>query len=392
MSFARWIEADFNKLTQASDWTPLIAGVDAVVNCVGVLEQGGRDDIRRTHVEGTVALFDACVRAGVRRVIHISAIGASADGRTDFARTKAQADAHLATLDLDWIILRPALVLAPAAYGGTAMLRALAAFPLFVPGIAGADRVQVVDIDDVTETVAFCLKPGASSKTIWEVANPRPHAIGEIVAAIRAWLGFSPRPVVTMPARMMVLVSFFATLAGLLGWRSPARPTALAQLFAGVVGDPAPWMQATAIAPKELATILQSSPAGVQERWFARLYLLKPVAIVGLAGFWIATGLVALGPGRAAAMAQLAATGFPPRAVELTVLLGALFDIVLGALLLVRKFARPVLIVMLVATPLYLLIGTWLAPQLWLDPLGPLVKIVPMLVAAMLTLAIVDER
>ena len=146
--FARWIEADFNKLTQASGWTPLLNGVDAVVNCVGVLEQGGRDDIRRTHVEGTVALFDACAKAGVRRVVHISAIGASAEGRTDFARTKAQADAHLATLDLDWIVLRPALVLAPMAYGGTAMLRALAAFPLFVPGIAGADRIQVVDIDD----------------------------------------------------------------------------------------------------------------------------------------------------------------------------------------------------------------------------------------------------
>ena len=91
-------------------------------------------------------------------------------------------------------------------------------------------------------------------------------------------------------------------------------------------------------------------------------------------------------------MTQLAASGFPPRVVELTVLLGALFDIVLGALLLVRKFARHVLIVMLVATPFYLLIGTWLAPQLWLDPLGPLLKIVPMLVATMLTLAIMDDR
>jgi uncharacterized protein YbjT (DUF2867 family) len=43
MPFARWIEADFTKLTKASDWAPLLNGVDAVVNCVGVLEQGGRD-------------------------------------------------------------------------------------------------------------------------------------------------------------------------------------------------------------------------------------------------------------------------------------------------------------------------------------------------------------
>ena len=43
-------------------------------------------------------------------------------------------------------------------------------------------------------------------------------------------------------------------------------------------------------------------------------------------------------------------------------------------------------------TPVYLLIGTMLAPQLWLDPLGPLLKIVPMLIATLFTLAILDER
>ena len=64
----------------------------------------------------------------------------------------------------------------------------------------------------------------------------------------------------------------------------------------------------------------------------------------------------------------------------------------MGALLLVRKFTRAVLIVMLLATPLYLLLGTVLAPQLWLDPLGPLLKVVTMLIATLFTLAILDER
>ncbi len=77
-----------------------------------------------------------------RRIIHISAIGASTDGPTAFARTKAQADAHLASLDLDWVILRPTLVLAPAAYGGTAMLRGLAGLPWVVPSVAS--QVQIV--------------------------------------------------------------------------------------------------------------------------------------------------------------------------------------------------------------------------------------------------------
>ncbi len=130
-----------------------------MVNCVGVLQDGGRDDMQAVQVEGTCALFDACVQAGVRRVVHISAIGASSEGPTAFARTKAQADAHLASLDLDWVILRPSLVLAPAAYGGSAMLRGLAGLPWLTPSVAS--QVQVVSVDDVADTVALCLRAAA---------------------------------------------------------------------------------------------------------------------------------------------------------------------------------------------------------------------------------------
>jgi uncharacterized protein YbjT (DUF2867 family) len=391
--FARWIAADFSRLTQPDQWLPLLEGVDAVVNCVGVLEQSTRDDIVRTQVDGTIALFEACERAGVRRVVHVSAIGASAEGKTDFARTKARADAHLTGLDLDWTILRPALVMAPAVYGGTAMLRALAAFPLFVPGISAAKQIQVVSIDDLTETIAWCLRAGSPSKVIWEVAHPQVHTLSDIVAALRGWLGFAPRPVVSVPLPILrAFAAWPAAVAGYLGWRSPARPTALKQLAAGVVGNPSPWSQTTGIKPRSLADILAEHPATVQDRWFARLYLLKPLAILALAMFWVATGVNALGPGHNSAVAQFAATGYPPQTASLVVFVGAWFDIIVGLLLLVRRLARGVLKLMLVATLGYLLAGTWLAPQLWFDPLGPLLKIVPMLVGTALTLAIMDER
>ena len=75
--YAKWITADYRKLTLAGDWLPLLEGFDAVVNCVGVLQDGMRDDVQRVHVAAASALFAACERAGVRRVVHISAIGAS---------------------------------------------------------------------------------------------------------------------------------------------------------------------------------------------------------------------------------------------------------------------------------------------------------------------------
>jgi len=390
--YARWVEADFGRLTGVPAWRPLLADIDAVVNCVGVLQDGARDDVLRVHVAATCALFEACAQAGIRRVVHVSAIGAERAGPTAFARSKAEAEAHLAQLDLDWVILRPALVLAPAVYGGTAMLRGLAGLPWLAPLIRPDARIQIVGIDDVADTVAFALGTRAPATARWELAHPQPHTLGEIVAAVRRWLGFAEQRLVRVPRAVGRMVSVAADALGWLGWRSPARSTAVAQLAAGVIGDPASWSAATGIKPLALADVLSRSPASVQDRWFARLYLLKPLAIGALALFWIATGVIALDPGRASALAQLGEAGLRRPLADVVVVGGAIFDIALGLLLLVRRTARATLLTMLAVTPLYVLAGTVLAPQLWVDPLGPLLKILPLLVATAFTLAILDER
>src|SRR5439155_447038 len=159
--------------------------VEAVVNCVGVLQDGLGDRTRRVHVAATCALFEACLKAGIRRVIHVSAIGASEVGATKFSRTKAEADHFLAQLDLDWVILRPGLALGPSVYGGTAMLRGLAGLPLMTPVAAADSRIQVVSTDDIAETVTFCLRPRTPYKVIWELAHPKVLSLGEILLATR---------------------------------------------------------------------------------------------------------------------------------------------------------------------------------------------------------------
>ena len=91
-------------------------------------------------------------------------------------------------------------------------------------------------------------------------------------------------------------------------------------------------------------------------------------------------------------MAQLNAAGVHGWLADLTLVGGAIFDIVLGLLLLVRRFTRPVSDRDAAGDAGLCAAGTVLAPQLWADPLGPLTKIVPMMVAMLLTLAILDER
>ena len=390
--FAHWVQVDFRRLTLAGDWLPLLEGIDAVVNCVGVLQDGMRDDVLRVQVAATTALFAACERAAVKRVIHVSAVGASPDAPTSFNRSKAEADNDLSGRDLTWAILRPVLVLAPGAYGGTAMLRGLAGLPFLTPVVAPDAPVQVVSVDDIAETVAHCLSPASKLNVTWDLAHPQVHTLGAIVAALRGWLGFPPRPVWRVPQGPAMVIAKFADLLGYLGWRSPARTTALRQLAAGVVGMPEPWIAATGIVPKSFEETLLQQPSSVAERWFARIYFLKPLAIAGLAAFWLLTGVVTLGPGRAAALGHLTAAGFPERLAEPVLVAGSYFDVLLGLLLLVRPVTRMVLLVMLAATATYLAVGSALAPQLWLDPLGPLLKIIPVLLATLFVLAILDER
>jgi len=398
LAFARWIEADFQKLASVEAWRPLLADVDAVVNCVGVLQDSARDDTHRVHVTATCALFDACARMKIRRVIHISAIGVDEAGPTDFARTKAEADRHLENLDLDWVILRPGLVLGPAVYGGTALLRGLAAFPGMVPLIEAEARIQVVAIDDLADTVALCVAQIAPAKVKWDVAHPRVHTLAEIVVAYRQWLGLPPRRVVRVPRPVGTSIAYLADQLGRLGWRSPARSTSLAQLSAGAVGDPASWLKATGARPAALTDIL-ARPASVQDRWFARAYLLKPLAIGGLAIYSIAIGLVTakmFSGSMRWLRALIDEAGFATVVTTALVAVGAIIDILLGLAVLVRATARLALIGMLLVTIgamafNMVMLGRY-APQPWLQIFETLAVAIPMMLATAFALAVLDER
>src|SRR5262249_2510614 len=70
--YAAWVVADFNRLTTEEAWLPLLAGMDAVVNCAGALQSGGRDDLERVHASAPLALFAACRRPPVAPLIQSS--------------------------------------------------------------------------------------------------------------------------------------------------------------------------------------------------------------------------------------------------------------------------------------------------------------------------------
>ena len=241
-------------------------------------------------------MFAACEQKGVRRVVHISAVGAGPGGSTAFARTKGDTERDLSNRNLDWVILRPGLVLANGVYGGSALLRGAGGIPLVTPVIE-AKPIHIVAIEDVAETVAWALRPGAPGRVSLDLVYPQPSTLGSIVTSYRSWLGLKPQRVVTLPRQITAVVAWVADALSWLGWRSPLRTTAIIQLTEGINGDPTGWIAATGINPTSLDDMLARNPATLQDRWFARLYALKPLAIAVLAAFWIASGIIALGPG-----------------------------------------------------------------------------------------------
>jgi uncharacterized protein YbjT (DUF2867 family) len=110
---AQWRTCDIARMTQSGLWVSYLDGVDVVVNCAGVLQDGPEDSTRGVHVDGIAALFAACEQTGVQRVVHFSAIGVDRKTPTEFSRTKLEGDRRLMACDLDWIILRPSVVVGP---------------------------------------------------------------------------------------------------------------------------------------------------------------------------------------------------------------------------------------------------------------------------------------
>lgn len=387
---AEWIGADISALDAPEKWEPLLSNIDAIVNAAGALQDGARDRLSAVHDVSIRACVAAATRAGVKTFVQISATGAEKDAPTAFMRTKSSGDACLRESALDWVILKPGLVIGPNAYGGTALLRMLAGFPLILPLVHGEARLQTVAIGDVADAVIAALKGEIPMRADYDLVEEESHSLREIVRAMRGAQGFAaPLAEINLPRIVGDAVSLGADVAGLLGWRSPLRSTAMTVIAGGVTGDPRPWREARGKPLRTLAESLGLLRSSAQERAFARVELILPVMLLTLSAFWIASGVIGVleresAAGNLAAFDAPTAMGF--------VIAGSLVDLWIGAGLLWRPFAKMAAIASALVAGAYLCLGSILAPALWLDPLGVYVKVIPAIVLSVVLALLLQER
>lgn len=247
---------DFRRLDTPAAWRPLLDGVDAVVNAVGIIGESEGRTFAQLHTRSPIALFDACRDAGVGRIVQISALGADVGAFSDYHLSKRAADEHLRALGVGGFVLRPSLVYGPGGASTRAFLR-LSSLPVIpVPG-DGAYRVQPVHVGDLVAAVLRCLDAPPGPRTI-DVVGPTEYTFADWLQALRAGRGRRPAPLLHVP---MGLLTALTRLAAPL--HPMARVDNLRMLQAGNVADAGPLTGLLGRPPRALApALLLAADAG----------------------------------------------------------------------------------------------------------------------------------
>jgi uncharacterized protein YbjT (DUF2867 family) len=370
-------------------------GIDLVVNCLGVLQDGPGSDTRAVHRDFVARLLQAIRDSGrAIRFVHISIPGSAAGDHTAFSQTKREAEQLIAASGVVYAILRPGFVIAPSAYGGSAMLRALAALPIDLPAGEAATPFQPVAVEDIARTIAWLAGRDIDGEAavIWDLMQPQAATLGGVIEQFRRSFGTANQPRVTLPVFMLDFGAKLGDLASWLGWMPPMRTTAIAELRRGVQGNPSAWMAATGMVPKTIEESVGRRTATIQDKWFARLFLIKALTIASLAVFWIASGFIALVLSYDAAAAILASHHFPQSLVGPVTVGSSLMDMGIGFLIAFRRTCAAGLIAGIAVSLGYMAGAAILTPDLWIEPLGALVKTGPAIVLMLVALLTLDNR
>lgn len=363
-------------------WRPHLAGA-ALVNTAGLLT-GPETAFHAVHILAPRAAMAACEGAKLL----ISAVGID-HATTAFARHRRKAEAEAEAAGAT--ILRPGLVMADSSYGGTSLLRAMAALPGILPVVGpGGQPFNPIHATDLARIVAECLArapgPGPKPQGAWEIGGPDTLSQTALAQSLGDWLGRPQRPVVRIPMALARLTGKVGELLRL----GPISATAVSQLETGVLADPAPLLARIGTRPRGARAFIAARPAGTQDLWQARLYLMKPVIRLVLALMWLASGLMGLLLPTGSFLPAL--NGLSEPAALILARLGGVADLAL-AFALIRDW-RP----RLTARLQLLMVAGYttglglIAPALWLDPFGGLLKNLPVLALIAIHAILAEER
>lgn len=364
-----YIFADLKELTSPPAWVRLLNNVDVVVNAAGIFGEAIGQSFDVVHSQAPIALFAACVDAGISNIIQISALGADSQATSRFHLSKKTADDFLAHLPIRHTIIQPSLIF--SAHGASTQLFAdVAHLPLlFIPD-QGRASVQPVHIDDVVHAVERAIRAPAAPQYLPAVGSAA-MTMAQYLNAFRAGFGRRPASIVSLPTPLVRLGSRVMGMPlaedslTLLKRDNTAQSDAMERLLGR---PPRPvWQFFT----REVVFALQ-------RRFTDRIYLTAMRFSVALV--WIVTAFVSafMYPVEDS-LALLARVGLHGNAGLIALFGAAASDLALGAATLLvthRRFLWRLQALLILGYTA--IISIWL-PEFWFHPYGPVLKNIPML-------------
>jgi uncharacterized protein YbjT (DUF2867 family) len=183
-----------------ADLARLMPGHDAVVNLVAVLH-GSEERFESVHVNLPGKIASAMKKAGVQRLVHISALGADPQGPSMYQRSKARAETVLHNAGLQLTVLRPSVIFG-AEDKFLNLFADLQAVAPFMPLAGSGTRFAPVWVGDVARAVVVCLQKLDTVGQTYELCGPDVMTLGELVQRAGQWAGVNEgrgRPVIGLP-------------------------------------------------------------------------------------------------------------------------------------------------------------------------------------------------
>ncbi len=374
------VPLDYMRPVAPTNWAQTLQRlrIEAVVNCVGILMPSASQSFERVHTEGPQELFRGAAMAGVGCVVQVSALGVSADAASlarPYLASKLRADDALASLGIDWAVLRPALIYGPHSHSG-ALFATLASLPVIsLPG-RGQQAMQPVHVFEVAEAITRLIEGRAGRCQVHEMGGASPLSYREMLQTYRQAQGYGRALWLPLP---MPLMSLTAWLAEALPQRVLCRDT-VALLAQGSVPTVNAAPELLGRTPSTLAQGLQVSPP--QPLVDLRVDLspgVEGMLRLALATMWFYTAFTSLmWPSDSGVMNLLAQCGLEGAMGTLGLAFSCTLNISMGWWVW-RRPSPGVYALQAAAVLGYSLVAAVAMPALVIDHCGPLLKNLPVL-------------
>jgi NADH dehydrogenase len=183
----------------------LLTGVDAVINLIAILH-GNPAAFERAHVRLPQTLGRACAAAGVRRLVHVSALGVGPQAPSNYLRSKTQGEATLQAAGLDLSMLRPSVIFGAEDKFLNVFANLQSVAPV-LPLAGSKARFQPVWVEDVASAIVRCLDQPDSIGKIYECCGPTVYTLSDLVRLAGRWSG-NERPQIPLPEFIAMAQAF----------------------------------------------------------------------------------------------------------------------------------------------------------------------------------------